>query len=476
MHFDAERSLVFVLQCGVALFSGADTDDVDYVVDEDLAVAVVAGVKRLFGGVDDRFDGDLGDDCFEFDLGQQLDVDLGTAIVLGGTALSAAPLDLRDGHTGDPDRIHSRFERFEFVGAGHDRDLGEFVFAERRGHGDGYGLLDGDAAGVARFGNRGRGGLFGVHIVGKHHRGYRHKVGIGAGKSVFGSVEACELVFFAGTKEFVLFHYREQHGHRDADPGDDCDDAEDLYSEVGERFARSQCVVVDKTADDALVHIEDPDEQRSCRAAEHMDADRADRVVDMKFFVYEFDAVDDYETGDDADDRGAGHRNDVASGGDRDKSGKRSVERHRDVGFAVFDPCDRHCRDRGNGRRHRGRYEHPRDRFVDRVGGRAVESVPPEPEDEYAQRAQRKRMPRDRLAFEDGTPFFVIDAEFGDVFADAGTEDRGADECRGAADQVYRRRSGEVVEAEVGEPAAAPYPVAGNGVHDQRDHKTVHAI
>src|SRR5690606_1798487 len=88
---------------GRAGLAGADADGLLEVVDEDLAVADLAGT----GGVLDRLDGlvdQLVDDRrLELDLGQEVDDVLGAAIELGMALLATEALHLGDGDALDTD-------------------------------------------------------------------------------------------------------------------------------------------------------------------------------------------------------------------------------------------------------------------------------------------------------------------------------------------------------------------------------------
>ena len=52
------------------------------------------------------------------------------------------------------------------------------------------------------------------------------------------------------------------------------------------------------------------------------------------------------------------------------------------------------------------------------------------------------------------------------IFADAGTQQVCADAGAYAAYHVYGGRTGKIVEPHLGQPAAAPDPVSGNGVDE----------
>ena len=62
------------------------------------------------------------------------------------------------------------------------------------------------------------------------------------------------------------------------------------------------------------------------------------------------------------------------------------------------------------------------------------------------------------------------------ILADAGAQHLGTDQGADAAYHVDTGRSGEVMEAQLTEPAAAPDPVAGNGVDQKGDSGGVDAV
>ena len=97
--------------------------------------------------------------------------------------------------------------------------------------------------------------------------------------------------------------------------------------------------------------------------------------------------------------------------------------------------------------------------------GAAVEPEPGEPEDKYAQCCQRQAVSGNGI---DGTVFIV--------FANTGSQQPGADTGAHAAYHVHGGGTCEIVEAYLGQPAAAPDPVAGNGVDEQTDQNAVYAV
>src|SRR5262249_51891159 len=88
---------------GVGL-AGADAHGVVDAVDEDLAVADLAGLGGSYDGVDDLVDL-IGRHCrLDLDLGQEAHSVFGAAIDFGVALLTAVSLDLGDGHPEHPDR------------------------------------------------------------------------------------------------------------------------------------------------------------------------------------------------------------------------------------------------------------------------------------------------------------------------------------------------------------------------------------
>src|SRR5688572_32539788 len=92
--------------------------------DEDLAVADLAGARRLDDGVDGALDLGIGHHHLDLHLGQEIDHVLGAAVQLGMALLAAEALDLGDGQAGDADlgkrlahfveleRLHDGFDLF----------------------------------------------------------------------------------------------------------------------------------------------------------------------------------------------------------------------------------------------------------------------------------------------------------------------------------------------------------------------------
>ena len=87
--------------------------------------------------------------------------------------------------------------------------------------------------------------------------------------------------------------------------------------------------------------------------------------------------------------------------------------------------------------------------------GSAVESVPAEPENEYAEGAESHGVTKDRV----GLAVFI-------KLADTGTDHLGTDECAQTADHVNAGGTSEINEAHLSQPAAAPDPVSFDRVNN----------
>ena len=201
-----------------------------------------------------------------------------------------------------------------------------------------------------------------------------------------------------------------------------------------------------------------------------MDRDGAHGIVDFQNVIEEAHGDGKQQAGHDADDGGTGGRDHVASGGDGHKACQRGVESHAHVRLLVAQPGIEHGHAAGNGRGHVGVDEDQSggDHGVVAVhghGGAAVETEPAEPQDEDAQRTQGEVMAQD------GTGRAVLF-----VLADAGAQDGRADAGADAADHVDRSGTGKVMEAQLAQPAAAPDPVAGDGIDEGGDAERVDAV
>ena len=120
--------VLFVVLQGVKAFcAGTNLNDVLYVVDEDLAVADVAGIQNLLDDLNDRLDRNLGDNDLHLELREQGYIDLSAAVILGSALLYAAADNVRYRHAGYADACQRFLEYLKFGLLGDDDDLAQLV-------------------------------------------------------------------------------------------------------------------------------------------------------------------------------------------------------------------------------------------------------------------------------------------------------------------------------------------------------------
>ena len=188
----------------------------------------------------------------------------------------------------------------------------------------------------------------------------------------------------------------------------------------------------------------------------------------MELVVEEPYAEYNEQTGNNTDDDRAEGVGDIAGSGDSNKTCKRGVKTHTYVGLAVFNPCENHtcngCKSGSNGSCKEYGTE-----LLNRGSGCAVEAVPTEPEDKYAECAERDVVAGE-CADLDYSVFVYLE------FTDTGAEDLCADKSGDTADHVDRAGAGEIVEAHLTEPAAAPDPVRFDRIDNSGDNTRVYTI
>ena len=200
--------------------------------------------------------------------------------------------------------------------------------------------------------------------------------------------------------------------------------------------------------------------QRSPDAVDTVYSYRAYGVINVELIVQQPHAENHQQAGSRADHDGAEAVGHVASGGNAHQTGQRSIQAHGNIWLAILDPGKNHANHRCHRRRHRGGEEN-RAQLLNGGSGRAVEAIPAQPQDEYAQAAQRQVVPGESIHADDLA--FPIRGEL----ANARAQHLGADQGGNAANHVDGAGAGKVMEAQLCQPAAAPDPMRLNGV-DQR--------
>lgn len=187
----------------------------------------------------------------------------------------------------------------------------------------------------------------------------------------------------------------------------------------------------------------------------------ADGVVDLELVEKENREHNDYAC-DGADYHRAAYAYIGAAARYRDKACEAAVNGHAEIGLADEYPrgcgCRKHCHYCGGVGRHHD---------VSDIGGvleahcrAGVETEPAQPQYEKAYNGKGHIVSR----YGAGLALFV-------VLAVAGAEYYGARESRPAAHRVNDGVAREIKKAKLGEPSAAPNPVAYYGVNNQRKHK-----
>ena len=286
------------------------------------------------------------------------------------------------------------------------------------------------------------------------------KTGVGAGQAVFMDVQAVDFLLLRDAQADGFLDEGEDDEHGRQHPDQHAGQAQHLDAEKGEAVA----------VEDALAGGEEAGGQGAPGAVDAVDGNRAHGVIDLCHVVEEFHREDAEHTGDDADDGGAEGVHHIAAGGDGDQTCQGAVEGKGDIGFAVAHPAGDEGRDGSEGGGHVGveADEAGGDHGIvtgHADGGAAVETEPAKPQDKDAQGHGGE------VVAGDGAGLAVLA-----VFADAGAQHPGAQAGGDAAHEVDGRGTGEIMEAQLGKPAAAPDPVAGDGVDDEADGRRVDAV
>ena len=286
------------------------------------------------------------------------------------------------------------------------------------------------------------------------------KTGVGAGQAMLMDVQAVQFLFFRNAQADRLFDDGKDDGHRDQNPGRHADNTQQLDAQLGKTAAVEQAAIGGKQTD------------RQCapQAVHAVDRHRTDRVVDLGNVIEKFHREDAEHASHDADHGRAEGVDHITAGGDGHQTGQRTVEGKGDIGLAVAHPADDQRGHRSQSRRQVG-VEADEARGNHRViaghadGRAAVKAEPAEPQDENTQGHGGQVVAGD-------SPCLAVLA----IFADAGTEHPGTQAGGNTAHKVDRRGTGEIMEAQLSQPAAAPDPVAGNGIDDQADGGGVAAV
>ncbi len=277
---------------------------------------------------------------------------------------------------------------------------------------------------------------------------------------MFMAVQTVDLFLFGHPQANELLDQAEDDEHADQNPGRHADQAQGLHTQAGKTAAVEHTAVGGKQAHS----------QGAPGTVDAVDRHGAHGVVDAGDAVKEFHREDAQHTGHNTDDGGAVGVHLIAAGGDGHQAGQRAVEGQGHIRLAVAQPGDDKGGHGGQGRRQVGVEadqaggDHG---FVTGHGdgGAAVEAEPAEPQDKDAQR-------HGCHVVAGNSPGLAVLV----VLADTGAQHPGAQHGGDAAHEMHGGGTGEIMEAQLGQPAAAPDPVTGDGVNDQADGCRIQAV
>ena len=215
-------------------------------------------------------------------------------------------------------------------------------------------------------------------------------------------------------------------------------------------------------------------EQTGCDGPPHavhaVHGNSADRVIDLDNIIKKFNGEDAEHTGNDADDGSAERINHIAACGNGNQTGQGTVKGKGNIRLAVTYPAGDQ---RSNGSQRSGQVGIEADQTSGNHGviachchgGATVEPEPAEPQDKHAQGHGGQVVAGDCAGL-------AILA----VLTNTGAKHPGAQAGGNAANKVNCGGTGKIMEAQLCQPAAAPDPVAGDGVNDQADSGRVAAV
>ena len=275
-----------VLKRVIALLARANLNDVLNIVDKNLAVAYMSGIKRFLRRLDNGADGNLAYDHLYLHLGQKARLQLNAAVIFGLALLNAAAHNVSYGDAGDTDCHKRGFESFKHSVLADDFDFGELMLARSRIirlavdlHSLGNGNVTADDHG---------------RIVNTQQRCSGSKVRVCARQSMLGAVKPRKLFISVNTQTYTCLDKLEYGNHRCGSPRHDGNNAQRLYAE------EMQAAAVEQSAVDG----EKSNRQSTPNAVCKMNSNRANRVVDMKLEVEKFNRYYNKDAGNSAyDDR-----------------------------------------------------------------------------------------------------------------------------------------------------------------------------
>ena len=429
----------------------------------------MAGVQCLLGSLHHSVHADLGDDDLHLDLGQQGGIHRHAAVLFGSALLDAAAHHLSDGHAGNAQIVEGSLELIELGKLCNDGHLvhtgvvhaivdhGRRLAHHRNGSAD---LLVGGLGHIV---------LAEVGVLVGHHGS---RVCIGDGEtSVSGcqtmlvDIQTVDLHLCGNAQADELIDELEDNEHHNDNVDVNGNEAQQLGAQL------CQTAAVEETC---VLSVGTGGEQAHRNGAPHavckVDGNCTNRVIHLGDVIEELNAQNNEQAGHKADEECAERRNGIAACSDRHQTGQRTVQGHGNIGLAVAQPGEDHSHTGGNGCGKVGVEADQTGHGHGLVGGKAqrrtaVEAEPAEPQDEHAQSTGGQ------VVAGNGVRLAVLV-----VLADAGTQHPCAQQSDDTAHIVDCCRACKIMEAHALQPAAAPHPVAADGVDHQRDRSRINAV
>ena len=374
----------FILEGIVVGFTGADFDDVFYIVDENLTVAGIACVEGLLCGGHNELWRNFRNHDVNLYLREEVHAHFNTTVLTGFTELLATAHNIGDGHAGHAQSGHGVTQEWKTFFLADDGNLGElfpFAFCSgwlmKRERGKG---VDIDA--FALVGN------------GSARIGWE-EVGIGRGQTVFGEVKTHDFFFGCNAKANGGVDELKDDGHSNGGIKSNGTHAKALDAQVGHAAA------VEQTA----LGVKETIGHGPPNTVDAVHANGADRVINMELKVDAFYSKHDQDTSHKANDERAQGIDGGAWCGDGHKASQGGVHAHGYVGLAAAHPCEYHA-GKGSGCWSDGGVGQNL-RQLGAIGScSAVKAVPAEPKDETAQGAQGEGVTSDGV-YMDATAFVL---------------------------------------------------------------------
>ena len=418
----------------------------------------MSGIKNLLCRFDDLTYRHLADNDIYLHLGQQICLNLNTAVIFRLALLRAASEHVRNGHARNTNIHHSVLESLKSRFLTNDLDLCELrrtIFKSRN-------LLYGDRLCHRHLSANGNGTL--ISVIKTFNCG--NEICVSTGQAVLGAVKSLDLLLGAHAQTNRLLDDEEGNRHRDGGP---CENRKNAYRLLTEKHCTSRIKQSVKTCG-SLGICQKSYCKRSPNTVNQMNTNGTDGIVDMQLQVKKLNSHYNKDTRYDTNNRSTDRIQRITARCNAYKSCQGSIETHRNVGLAVLDPSKDHRRaGRNCGGNGCGKEDGCQRGSIPCC--RAVEAVPSKPKDKATKRAKRDRVTGNRVYLCSLSRLIL------NIFAKTGTNHNCTDQCGQASNRVDGSGTREIVEAPLRKPTLRiPDPACLNRINDKRDHTGINTI